>query len=359
MDYPSNDKYNNVNYPFIRVGENDEDRRIFLYRHVLQQRRRFMADKQMKEIVGQENKMLPNTDISDVAIKNLIYVIRGQQVMMDSDLAMLYQVETKVFNQAVKRNAERFPERFRFQLTKEEYDSLRSHFVTSNKKGGRRYMPYVFTEQGIAMLSSVLRSDIAIQVSIKIMDAFVEMRRFLTNNALMFEKINEMEIAQLAFQKSAEEKFDRIFDYISEHEEATQRVFFDGQIYDAFSILVKLVSRAEKKLILVDNYVDVGTLNILAKKKMNVEAVVYTVKKSRLSKADVDTFNQQYPTLKVMYTGVFHDRFLILDDSYAYHIGASVKDAGKKCFGINLINDIRIVKDILERLNLESKNVDS
>lgn len=318
-----------------------------------------MADKQSEEITVQENKKLPDIEISEVKIKNLIYVVRGQQVMMDSDLAMLYQVETKVFNQAVKRNIERFPEKFRFQLTKEEYDSLRSQFVTSNGKGGRRYMPYVFTEQGIAMLSAVLRSDIAVQVSIKIMDTFVEMRRFLASNALMFERINEMEVKQLAFQKSTEEKFDKIFHYISEHEESSQKIFFDGQIYDAFSLLVDLVSKAEKKLVLVDNYVDVGTLNILAKKKSDVEVIVYTVRRTRLSEADVNNFNQQYPTLEVKYTGVFHDRFLIIDDTCAYHIGASIKDAGKKCFGISLIEDTRIVKDILERLNLESEEADN
>ncbi len=318
-----------------------------------------MADKQTEEITVQENKQLPDIEISEVTIKNLIYVVRGQQVMMDSDLAMLYQVETKVFNQAVKRNIERFPEKFRFQLTKEEYDSLRSQIVTSNGKGGRRYMPYVFTEQGIAMLSAVLRSGIAVQVSIKIMDTFVEMRRFLASNALMFERINKMEVKQLAFQKSTEEKFDKIFHYISEHEEPSQKIFFDGQIYDAFSLLVDLVSKAEKKLVLVDNYVDVGTLNILAKKKSDVEVIVYTVRRTRLSEADVNNFNQQYPTLEVKYTGVFHDRFLIIDDTCAYHIGASIKDAGKKCFGISLIEDTRIVKDILERLNLESEEADN
>ena len=318
-----------------------------------------MADKQTKDISLCEEKQLPDIEISEVTIKNLIYVIRGQQVMMDSDLAALYQVETKVFNQAVKRNIERFPEKFRFQLTKEEYDSLRSQIVTSNGKGGRRYMPYVFTEQGIAMLSAVLRSDVAIQISIKIMDAFVEMRRFMATNALMFQRINEMEVKQLSFQKSTEEKFDKIFHYISEHEESTQKLFFDGQIYDAFSLLVDLVSKAEKKLVLVDNYVDINTLNILAKKKSNVEAVVYTIKRTKLSKSDVNNFNRQYPTLKVKYTGVFHDRFLILDDAYAYHIGASIKDAGKKCFGISLIEDSRIIKDILERLNLEAEEADS
>jgi hypothetical protein len=314
-----------------------------------------MADKQKEEITGQDNKQLPDMEVSEITIKNLIYVFRGQQVMLDSDLAMLYQVETKVFNQAVKRNIERFPEKYRFQLTKEEYDSLRSQIVTSKGKGGRRYMPYVFTEQGIAMLSAVLRSDVAIQTSIKIMDAFVEMRHFLSNNALMFARINEMEINQITFQKSTEEKFEKIFNYISQHEESSQKIFFDGQIYDAFSLLVDLVSKAEKKLVLVDNYVDVGTLNILAKKKANVEAILYTVRKTKLSETDVNNFNRQYPTLEVRYTGVFHDRFLIMDDTCAYHIGASIKDAGKKCFGINLIEDTRIIKDILERLKLESE----
>lgn len=323
-----------------------------------------MADKQTEEIAVQENKQLSNIEISEVTIKNLIYVVRGQQVMMDSDLATLYQVETRVLNQAVKRNIARFPEKFRFQLSGTEYDDLKSQFVISseedeNTHGGRRKLPYVFTEQGIAMLSAVLRSETAVQVSIKIMDAFVEMRRFLASNTLMFDKINEMEVKQLAFQKNTEEKFNKIFHYISEHEEASQKIFFDGQIYDAFSLLVDLVSKAEKKLVLVDNYVDVGTLNILAKKKSDVEVVVYTVRRTRLSEADVNNFNQQYPKLEVKYTGVFHDRFLIIDDTCAYHIGASIKDAGKKCFGISLIEDTRIVKDILERLNLESEEADS
>jgi len=314
-----------------------------------------MSEKHIKETEVKENKRQSDPEISEVTIKNLIYAVRGRQVMIDSDLAMLYQVETKVFNQAVKRNIERFPEKFRFQLMKEEYDSLRSHFVTSNGKGGRRYMPYVFTEQGIAMLSAVLRSDIAIQVSIKIMDAFVEMRRFLISNALMFERINEIEVKQFSFQKSTEEKFDKIFHYISEHEETAQKIFFAGQIYDAFSLLVELILKADNKLVLVDNYVDVSTLNILAKKKTEVETIVYTARRTSLSEIDIANFNQQYPTLEVRYTGVFHDRFLIIDDTYAYHIGASIKDAGKKCFGISLIEDTRIVKDILERLSLESE----
>ena len=207
------------------------------------------------------------------------------------------------------------------------------------------------------MLSAVLRSEVAIQISIKIMNAFVEMRRFFANNSIMFERINELEMKQLEYQKSTDEKFDKIFNFISEREEVSQKIFFDGQIYDAFSLLVDLVSRAEGKLVLVDNYVDIDTLNILAKKKSGIKAIVYTQKKTRLSKTDVDNFNRQYPTLEVKYTGVFHDRFLIIDDALAYHIGASIKDAGKKCFAISRIEDCGIVKDILTRLKLEAEDI--
>lgn len=286
----------------------------------------------------------------DKTIRNLIFVVREQQVMMDSDLAALYQVETKVFNQAVKRNIARFPDAFRFQLTNEEYEGLRSQIVTSNGRGGRRYLPYVFTEQGIAMLSAVLNSDIAIQVSIQIMTAFVEMRRFLVNNTVLFEKISEVNWRQQEFEKKTDERFEKVFNYIAEHNQVKQKNFFDGQIYDAFSLLVELVSKAEKSIILIDNYVDVDTLNILAKKKRNVNACIYTVKQTKLTAADVRNFNRQYPKLEVKYTGAFHDRFLIIDDNSAYHIGASFKDAGRKCFAINIILDHEIVKEVLMRL---------
>ena len=315
-----------------------------------------MGEIEKEDCVKKDDKEWLQAEVSEINVYHLIYTVRGRQVMLDSDLAMLYQVDTKVFNQAVKRNIERFPEKFRFQLTKEEYVSLRSQIVTSKGKGGRRYMPYAFTEQGIAMLSAVLRSDIAIQVSIKIMDSFVEMRSLLASNELMFARINEIENKQRIFYENTEEKFDKIFKYISEHEEISQKVFFDGQIYDAFSLLVTLVAKANTKLILVDNYVDIGTLNILAKKKMDVEVVVYTLKGTRLTETDISNFNKQYQLLEIKYTDVFHDRFLIIDDRYAYHIGASIKDAGKKCFGINLIEDERIIKDILERLDLETEN---
>lgn len=186
--------------------------------------------------------------VSDKMIRNLIYVVRGQQVMMDSDLAALYQVETKAFNQAVKRNLARFPGAFHFQLTNEEYEGLRSQIVTSNGRGGRRYLPYVFTEQGIAMLSAVLNSDIAIQVSIHIMTAFVEMRRFLANNSVLFEKISEVNWRQKEYEKRTDECFEKVFDYIAEHEEVKQKIFFEGQIYDAFSLLIKLVKLFKKEV---------------------------------------------------------------------------------------------------------------
>ena len=219
-----------------------------------------------------------------------------------------------------------------------------------NAHGGRRKLPYVFTEQGISMLSAVLRSEIAVKVSVKIMRTFVEMRRFMANNSLVLNRINELEVKQISYQKETDEKFDKVFQYISEHEEVSQKIFFEGQIYDAFSLLTALVSKAEKEIILIDNYVDVGTLNILAKKRDNVVVYIYTVKKTRLSETDVNNFNLQYPTIEMHYTEEFHDRFLIIDETIGYHIGASIKDAGKKCFAINKIEDTATIESIVERL---------
>lgn len=307
-----------------------------------------MDEKEKMELIVDEKENFE--EINENTIRNLIYVVRGQQVMLDSDLAMLYQVETKVFNQAVKRNIERFPDEFRFQLTRNEYNVLRSQFVTSKGKGGRRYMPYVFTEQGIAMLSAVLKSDIAIKVSIRIMSTFIEIRRFMANNSIVLSRINEMEVKQLLYKKETDEKFEEIFNYISEHKEVSQKVFFEGQIYDAFSLFTKLVTKAEKSIVLIDNYVDVGTLNILAKKNNDVEVKIYTLKSTKLSQEDIDNFNQQYKALDINYTNMFHDRFLIIDDLLAYHIGASLKDAGKKCFAINKIEEKIIVQELLSRL---------
>ena len=258
-------------------------------------------------------------------IKNMIYVVRNQQVMIDSDLAILYQVETKALNRAVKRNIKRFPKDFCFQLTSEEYNFLKCQFGTSktdvdevtDNRGGRRTLPYVFTEQGISMLASVLHSEVAVNVSIGIMRTFVEMRRFIANNALLFERISNVELKQLEYQKQTDEKLEQIFQYISEHEEDSQKVFFDGQIYDAFSLIVSLIQKAKKEITLIDGYVDVGTLNLISKKNKGVLVKIYTQKRTKLTKKDVDNFNAQYPTLEVKYTKVFHDRFLIFDQNIA------------------------------------------
>ena len=280
-------------------------------------------------------------EIARPSIEKMIYVIRDKQVMLDSDLVVLYQVETGALNRAVKRNISRYPEDFRFQLTKEEYQNLRCQTGISslaqgeNNYGGRRTLPYVFTEQGISMLASVLHSEVAIKVSIGIMRTFVEMRRFIANNALLLERISNVELKQLEYQKQTDEKLD--------------------QIFDAFSLIVSLIQKAEKEIVLIDGYVDIGTLNLLTKKNENVTVVMYTLKRTKLSQGDVDNFNSQYPLLEVRYTKVFHDRFLILDKKNVYHIGASLKDAGKKCFGISLIEDAGIVRDILQRLEIETE----
>lgn len=208
----------------------------------------------------------------------------------------------------------------------------------------------MFTEQGIAMLSGVLRSDVAIQMSIRIMNIFTEMRRFIANNALLFEKVSDLELKQLEYQKSTDEKFDKVFQYIDGHVESKQKVFFDGQIYDAFSLITSIIQRAQDEIILIDGYADVNTLNILAKKRSGVDITIYTYASAQLTKRDVSTFNAQYPTLTVKKTQVFHDRFIILDGNTAYHIGASLKDAGSKCFGISLMEDPGIVADIKNRL---------
>jgi phage regulator Rha-like protein len=291
-------------------------------------------------------------------IKSMIYTIRGQQVMLDSDLALLYGYEVKTLNQQVKRNIRRFPEDFMFQLTKDEVEAVKSHFVTSpdsnfysGQGGGRRKPPYVFTEQGIYMLATVLKGKAAEQQSIYIMRAFREMKHFIANNALLFEKVSNLELKQLEYQKSTDERFNKVFRYIEDHAESEQKVFFDGQIYDAFSLITSIIRKAAKEIILIDGYADVDTLNILAKKNTGVDVKIYTYASAGLTKMDVFAFNSQYPTLTVKKTQIFHDRFIILDGQTAYHIGASIKDAGKKCFGITLLQDPGLVADLLSRLS--------
>lgn len=282
-------------------------------------------------------------------IKNMIYTFRDQQVMVDSDLARLYQVTTGNLNKAVKRNLSRFPEHFCFQLTEHEYKNLRFQNGSSssnNNYGGRRYMPYVFTEQGIAMLSAVLKSDIAVEVSVKIMSSFVEMRRFLLSNQELFSRLDRIEIKQL----ETDRKFEEVFNYIAANTEVKQNIFFNGQIYDAFSFIVGLIRKAKKKIILIDNYVDVYTLNILRKKNQGVDVVIATAGKGSLSAKDIIKFNAQYSKLSVKTTTDFHDRFLVIDKTEVYHIGASIKDAGKKSFGITKIEDKDLIQSLINKV---------
>ena len=290
------------------------------------------------------------TDYNNEDIKNLIYTIRGKQVMLDSDVAMLYHYQTKKINQTVKRNIERFPENFCFQLTEEETENLRSQIVTSSLKkenyGGRRYLPYVFTEQGIAMLSGLLKNEVAVAVSINIMNTFVEMRRFLYNNGQVFERLTNIEYKMLEYDK----KFDLIFDELQKDKasEFKQKIFFDGQIYDAYSLVINTIKKAKEKILIIDNYIDDSILQMLVKKNKDVKVTILTTEKSNISKLDIQKFNKEYPILKIAKSNKFHDRFIVIDNKEIYHVGASLKDLGKKCFAISKIEDTEYIDKLLE-----------
>ncbi len=307
-----------------------------------------------KEVTVENSNASISAEANIVDLRYLIYTVRGQQVMLDNNLAFLYQVETGALNRAVKRNIDRFPRDFCFQLTKEEYENLKCQIGISsgNSYGGRRTLPFVFTEQGISMLAGILHSNVAVDVSIRIMRSFVEMRRFIATNSRLFERVSNVELKQLEYQKSTDERFNKVFQYIEDHAESEQKIFFDGQIYDAFSLLVSLIQKARREIVLIDGYVDINTLNILAKKNVGVNVKCYTYASSQLTEKDIAQFNMQYATLTVKKTQVFHDRFLIIDGASVYHIGASLKDAGKKCFGISLLNEPNIIHDLIERLRI-------
>ena len=284
--------------------------------------------------------------VDNKEIQSMIYTFRGRQVMIDRDLAYLYNVETKALNQAVKRNINRFPESFRFQISDDEKDELVTNCDRFKTLKHSSLNPYAYTEQGIAMLSAVLRSDVAVEVSIKIMNSFVEMRKFLLSNREMFARLYRVELKQLETDKKLEE----VFDYIATTKEVKQKIFFNGQIYDAFSLMVEIVEKAEKELILIDNYVDVNTLNILSKKKDGVNVLIVTSGNGNLTDKDVAKFNSQYPKLAVKISNDFHDRFFIIDRNEVYHIGASIKDAGKKSFGITKLDVEDLTTSLLAKV---------
>ena len=294
-------------------------------------------------------------------IESEILVIRGQQVMIDRDLAELYGVETKVLNQAVKRNIERFPERFMFQLTKDEMLLLescsRSQIVTLNDKRGRgsniKYLPYVFTEQGVAMLASVLKSDAAIQTSIMIMDAFVALRRFLQSNFQVFAEIDSIKRHQMEYDThllESDRRIDELFNKMDKYKiEEQQGVFFQGQIFDAYAKFESFIQSAEHEIVLIDNYVDLSVLERFSKKRQDVNVTIYTDPKTKLDAQDIQKFNEQYPRLTIKRTSKVHDRFMVIDSITLYHIGASLKDLGKKCFAFEVL-DSAWIKEILKNL---------
>jgi len=279
-------------------------------------------------------------------IQNKIYTIRLVQVMLDEDLAKLYKVETKVFNQAVSRNLKRFPENFRFQLTKDEYEYiLRSQIVTSRltKHGWRRFLPYVFTEQGVSMLSAILKSDIAIEISIKIIEAFVQMRKILHQNAYLFQKIENIEWKILEHDK----KFAEIFKIIdSNNIKPIQWIFYNWQIYDAYIFVNDLFKSSKKEVILIDNYIDDTVLTLFSKyPKLRFNIITNNI--SKQLQLDIDKYNSQYKNLEIKISKRFHDRFLIIDNKETYNIWSSLKDLWKKIFWFSKI-DFKLLEKVLE-----------
>ncbi len=274
-------------------------------------------------------------DIIDPPIEKMIYTIRGVQVILDQDLAILYSVDTKRLNEQVKRNKSRFPEDFMFKLTAEEFQILKSQNATSSW-GGRRYAPYAFTELGVSMLSSVLTSEVAIQANVHIMRAFAAMRRFLVSNAQVFLRLENLEYKQIA----TDQKVEKLYEKLEEGKlEPRQGIFFEGQIFDAYSFVCGIVKQANRDVILFDNFVDETVLSILDKRDAGVSATIYSKQISKQLQLDLKCHNAQYAPIDIKPFNKAHDRFLIIDDK-VYHIGASLKDLGKKWFAFSLMHDI-------------------
>jgi hypothetical protein len=291
-----------------------------------------------------KNQLVLSTD----KIRSKIYTIRDMQVMLDEDLAELYNVKTKVLNQAIKRNIERFPQNFMFQISYCELQSLRSQIVTSkNLRGGRRYLPHVFTEQGVAMLSGILNSGTAVQISIQIMSAFVAMRRFISSNGKIFHRLDIVERKQIEHDK----KFDQIFDAIqSKGIKPEKGIFFDGQVFDAYKFVSDLIRQADKSIVLIDNYIDDSVLTLFSKRNKNVQVTMFTKEISRQLSLDLAKYNSQYLPIEIKEFKQCHDRFLIIDNEEVYHFGASLKDLGRKWFAFSKFN--KEAFNLLDKLGL-------
>lgn len=288
-----------------------------------------------------------SNELSEIKVEGRIFTFRTVQVMIDRDLAEMYQVQTKVLNQAVKRNIDRFPESFRFQLTDEELNQLVTDCDRFKSLKHSSSKPFAFTEQGIAMLSAVLRSDIAVQVSIQIMNAFVAMRRQLHNNQLVLSRLDKVEQKQLTTDQKLEEVFKALESKLPEKEKG---VFFEGQVFDAYHFVSDIIRKADQEIILIDNYIDDTVLTLLSKRTANVKCSIYTKSISKQLKLDIQKHNAQYPEIKLVEFKQAHDRFLMIDETDLYHIGASLKDLGKKWFAFSKMNAETVT--VLENLKL-------
>lgn len=284
--------------------------------------------------------LLSMNEITKQLVTEKILHVRGIPVMLDNVLADMYGVQTKVFNQAVKRNIERFPNEFRFQLTELEFENLRSQIVTSNGNyGGRRYLPYVFTEQGVAMLSAVLKSKTAVELSIQIINAFVQLRRFIGSNVDLVQRLSFIEQKQIHFEKSSEEKFEALFSALENNPpNQKQGIFYDGETFDAYVFISKIIKSAKKSIILLDNYIDETVLEQLSKSNKNIKISILTKNITKTLLLDAKKFNEQYQSLELIRFGLAHDRFIIIDHQEIYHIGASLKDLGKKWFAFSKLD---------------------
>ena len=276
---------------------------------------------------------------NDVKIENMIYEIRGKQVMLDSDLAKLYNVETKRINEAVKNNIEKFPERYCFKLTDDESNNLLVEIFDQKieKRGGKYKNPRVFTEQGIYMLATILKSKLATSMTMTIMDTFIAMKKYINYNLIEQKYINKLVLEH-------DSKIDLILNKLSSTEE-NNHIFYEGQIYDAYNLLIKTLSKSKKEIIIIDNYAGRELFNIIKDIKVNIK--VYT---ENIDDTAKEKYEKQYSNLSIFTTDIFHDRFIVIDNKILYHSGASFKDLGKKCFAITKIEDTKIIKDLLERL---------
>ena len=282
--------------------------------------------------------------VSDnIKIENMIYEIRGKNVMLDSDLAMLFGYETKQLNRQVLRNINRFPENYCFQITDTEYISLRCQNGTLKNGRGehQKYLPYVFTEYGITMLAGILKSELAIKMSLRIVDIFITMKNYINTSLIEQKYFNELTIKNTEDIKLLQESFDKL-----NTKESNNHIFYEGQIYDAYSLLIDILSKAKKEIIIIDNYAGKKLFDII--KNINVKVKIYTENIDNISK---EKYEKQYNNLEIINTNIFHDRFIIIDNKVLYHSGASFKDLGKKCFAITKMEDNNILKELLNKIS--------